>query len=44
MKNVFRCITMSNDSEDKIDIDWPICGITSLMGATQCPCSEPSGV
>ena len=26
------------------NITWDRCGIASLMGATHCPCSEPSRV
>ena len=34
---------MSNESIDKIYIIWARFGITSLVGATLCPFSKPSG-
>ena len=44
MKGVFGCIVVSNESEEKIYITWARCGSASLVGATHCPCSEPSEI
>ena len=40
-RNVMKSVFMSGD---KIYITWARCGVASLVGATHCPCSEPSEV